>query len=53
MCHNYINCSPTDLKLTVDSIEKQMNENISISDCSQNLSLESVRAADKGKVAII
>ena len=52
MCHNYTNHSPTDSKLTVDSIEKQMNENISIIDCSQNISLESVRAADRGEVAI-
>ena len=46
-----MNCFPVDSKLTVDSIEKQMNESISLSDCSQNITLESLRAADKGEIA--
>ena len=49
MRHNNTNCFPTDSKLRVDGIEKQMNESISISDCSQN---EFLRAADKGEIAI-
>lgn len=42
-----------DSKLLINTYEKQVNTSLSLSDCSQNISLDSLSSADDGRVPFL